>query len=164
MSIAKIEAFPLRIPFRRGEAFGFRAVKAVKLAIDELIAPLCIGKDAGHIAPLILDVQRTLHVFARGRTQLQCAASRRPPSRSIGRHRVCPLERKSSGLTSRIGRRSPSPSFSSGNSAASSLLLCERAGQRAVTTVVQALPIFGRSWLPAVSQSSAIRSPRAKGQ
>jgi len=39
-----------------------------------------------------------------------------------------------------------------------------RARQRAVTTVVQALPIFGRSWLPAASQSSAIRSPRAKGQ
>jgi len=38
------------------------------------------------------------------------------------------------------------------------------AGQRAETTVVQALPIFGRSWVPAVSQSSAIRSPRAKGQ
>lgn len=29
-----------------GEAFGFRAVSSVKLAVNELIAPFCIGKDA----------------------------------------------------------------------------------------------------------------------
>jgi L-alanine-DL-glutamate epimerase-like enolase superfamily enzyme len=47
----------------RGEAFGFRAVTSAKLAINELIAPLCIGQDARQIAPLMLEVQKKLHVF-----------------------------------------------------------------------------------------------------
>lgn len=49
-----------------GEAFGFAAVDAVKLAIDSQIAPLCIGQDAAGIAPLMLAVQRKRHVFGRG--------------------------------------------------------------------------------------------------
>ncbi|SED35890.1 mandelate racemase/muconate lactonizing enzyme family protein [Bradyrhizobium erythrophlei] len=49
-----------------GEAFGFRAVASAKLAIDQLIGPLCLGKDATRIEPLMLDVQRKLHVFGRG--------------------------------------------------------------------------------------------------
>jgi L-alanine-DL-glutamate epimerase-like enolase superfamily enzyme len=49
-----------------GEAFGFRAVVSVKLAIDQLIAPLVIGRDATRIGPLMLDVQKKLHVFGRG--------------------------------------------------------------------------------------------------
>jgi L-alanine-DL-glutamate epimerase-like enolase superfamily enzyme len=49
-----------------GEAFGFRTVMSAKLAIDELIAPLCIGQEAGRIASLMLDVQKKLHVFGRG--------------------------------------------------------------------------------------------------
>jgi L-alanine-DL-glutamate epimerase-like enolase superfamily enzyme len=98
MIIAKIEAFPLRIPFKPGsrsdaaawgdkdlpaadsllvkvttdqglqgwgEAFGFRAVTSAKLAIDELIAPLCLGRDALQIAPLMLEVQKKLHIFGR---------------------------------------------------------------------------------------------------
>jgi L-alanine-DL-glutamate epimerase-like enolase superfamily enzyme len=98
MIIAKIETFPLRIPFRPGnklaaaawggkelpaadsllvkittdqglegwgEAFGFQAVRSAKLAIDELIAPLCIGKDPTRIGPLMLEVQRRLHIFGR---------------------------------------------------------------------------------------------------
>lgn len=48
-----------------GEAFGFRAVASAKLAVDQLIAPLCIGKDATRIEPLMLDVQKKLHVFGR---------------------------------------------------------------------------------------------------
>ena len=88
--IAKIETFPLRIPFKPdthaaasawgnkgrpvadsllvkvttdrglegwGEAFGFRAVRSAKLAVDELIAPLCVGKDAAQIGPLMFEVQ-----------------------------------------------------------------------------------------------------------
>jgi L-alanine-DL-glutamate epimerase-like enolase superfamily enzyme len=35
-----------------GEAFGFRAVN-------------CIGQDSTHIAPLMLDVQKKLHIFGR---------------------------------------------------------------------------------------------------
>ena len=49
-----------------GEAFGFRAVASAKLAVDELIAPLCIGQDATRIGPLMLEVQKKLHVFGRG--------------------------------------------------------------------------------------------------
>jgi L-alanine-DL-glutamate epimerase-like enolase superfamily enzyme len=41
-----------------GEAFGFRAVASAKLAVDELIAPICIGQDATRIAPLMLEVQK----------------------------------------------------------------------------------------------------------
>jgi L-alanine-DL-glutamate epimerase-like enolase superfamily enzyme len=48
-----------------GETFGFRAVATTKLAIDQMIAPLCIGQDAAAIAPLMLDVQKKLHVFGR---------------------------------------------------------------------------------------------------
>ena len=98
MIIAKIETFPLRIPFKPetraaasawgdkglpvadsllvkvttdqgvegwGEAFGFRAVRSAKLAVEELIAPLCIGKDATQITPLMLEVQKKLHIFGR---------------------------------------------------------------------------------------------------
>lgn len=49
-----------------GEAFGFRAVASAALAVDELIAPLCIGKDAAQIGSLMLSVQKALHVFGRG--------------------------------------------------------------------------------------------------
>jgi L-alanine-DL-glutamate epimerase-like enolase superfamily enzyme len=48
-----------------GEAFGFRAVRSAALAVDELIAPLCIGQDATRIAPLMLEVQKKLHIFGR---------------------------------------------------------------------------------------------------
>jgi L-alanine-DL-glutamate epimerase-like enolase superfamily enzyme len=102
MIIAKIETFPLRIPFKPGsrsdaaawgdkdlpaadsllvkvmtdqglqgwgEAFGFRAVTSAKLAIDELIAPLCLGRDALQIAPFMLEVQKKLHIFGRNSPQ-----------------------------------------------------------------------------------------------
>src|SRR5258706_11285704 len=49
-----------------GEAFGFRAVASAKLAVDQLIAPLCIGQDATRIEPLMLTVQKKLHVFGPG--------------------------------------------------------------------------------------------------
>ncbi|BBY37951.1 enolase [Mycobacterium mantenii] len=49
-----------------GEAFGFRAVDSAKLAVDELIAPLCVGRDATRIGPLMLEIQKKLHVFGRG--------------------------------------------------------------------------------------------------
>lgn len=49
-----------------GEAFGFRAVASAKLAIDQLIAPLVIGQDPTRIGPLMLEVQKKLHVFGRG--------------------------------------------------------------------------------------------------
>jgi L-alanine-DL-glutamate epimerase-like enolase superfamily enzyme len=98
MIIAKIEAFPLRIPLKPGtrsddsawgdknlpaadsllvkvttdegiegwgEAFGFRAVRSTKLAVDQLIAPLCVGRDASEIGPIMRDVYKKLQVFGR---------------------------------------------------------------------------------------------------
>jgi L-alanine-DL-glutamate epimerase and related enzymes of enolase superfamily len=41
-----------------GETFGFRAVSSAKLAIDELIAPLCIGHDATQIRSVMMEVQK----------------------------------------------------------------------------------------------------------
>jgi L-alanine-DL-glutamate epimerase-like enolase superfamily enzyme len=49
-----------------GEAFGFRAVASARLAVDQLIAPLCIGRDATQIEPLMLEIQKKLQVFGRG--------------------------------------------------------------------------------------------------
>ena len=49
-----------------GEAFGFRAVASAKLAVEQLIAPICLGRDATQIEPLMLDIQKKLHVFGRG--------------------------------------------------------------------------------------------------
>src|ERR1700710_1268966 len=49
-----------------GEAFGFGDVASAKLAVDELIAPLCIGHDVTRIEPLMLAVQKELHPYGRG--------------------------------------------------------------------------------------------------
>ena len=49
-----------------GEAFGYNVIPATKAAIDELIGPLVIGRDAAAIADLSREVQRTLHNFGRG--------------------------------------------------------------------------------------------------
>jgi L-alanine-DL-glutamate epimerase-like enolase superfamily enzyme len=49
-----------------GEAFGFRAVACAKLAVDEPIAPQCVGQDATRMGPIMLEVQKKLHVFGRG--------------------------------------------------------------------------------------------------
>src|SRR5699024_3918321 len=38
----------------------------VKRAVDEVIAPLCIGQEAANIGPLMHAVQRKFHVFGRG--------------------------------------------------------------------------------------------------
>jgi L-alanine-DL-glutamate epimerase-like enolase superfamily enzyme len=49
-----------------GEAFGFTGVPVTQRAIDAVIAPLCVGRDATRIAPLMADVQAKLAVFGRG--------------------------------------------------------------------------------------------------
>ena len=46
-----------------GEAFGFRAVASAQLAIEQLIAPYFVGKDALQIGPLMADLQEKLHIF-----------------------------------------------------------------------------------------------------
>jgi len=49
-----------------GEAFGLYGTDLAARALDELVAPLCLGRDAGDIAALMEQVQRKLHVFGRG--------------------------------------------------------------------------------------------------
>lgn len=49
-----------------GEAFGLRGTGLAARALDELVAPLCLGRDAADIASLTERVQRKLHVFGRG--------------------------------------------------------------------------------------------------
>jgi len=48
-----------------GEAFGHRIFHATRAAIDTVLAPLCVGRDAGDIAALTDDLQRVLHGLGR---------------------------------------------------------------------------------------------------
>src|SRR5215212_9469186 len=49
-----------------GEAFGYNVIPATKAAIDHMIAPMCIGRDALAIDALMLELQQKLHIFGRG--------------------------------------------------------------------------------------------------
>jgi D-galactarolactone cycloisomerase len=49
-----------------GEAFGHRIFPATRAAIDTLLGPMCVGRDAGAIAALTDDLQRVLHGVGRG--------------------------------------------------------------------------------------------------
>jgi len=49
-----------------GEAFGYNVIPATRTAIDEILAPMCIGRDALAIEPLMLELQQKLHIFGRG--------------------------------------------------------------------------------------------------
>ena len=99
--IARIETFPLRIPFRSGggaaarppvdsllvrvttaggltgwgEAFGFEATPVTRRAVEDLIAPVCLGQDAGLIGPLMRAVQEKLQVFGRGGTVIHALSA-----------------------------------------------------------------------------------------
>jgi L-alanine-DL-glutamate epimerase-like enolase superfamily enzyme len=48
-----------------GEAFGYNAIPATKAAIETMIAPNVIGKDATAIAPLMDDLHLNMHLFGR---------------------------------------------------------------------------------------------------
>jgi L-alanine-DL-glutamate epimerase-like enolase superfamily enzyme len=48
-----------------GETFGFTAVPAVKVAIDSVLAPECVGRDATQTGKLSRDLQKKFHVFGR---------------------------------------------------------------------------------------------------
>ncbi|RJF95700.1 mandelate racemase/muconate lactonizing enzyme family protein [Noviherbaspirillum saxi] len=48
-----------------GESFGFTVIPAVKVAIEKIIAPLCIGRDPSLIGKLMHELQVTLHIFGR---------------------------------------------------------------------------------------------------
>lgn len=49
-----------------GEAFGYNVIPATKTAIDQILAPMCIGRDASSIEVLSLELQQKLHIFGRG--------------------------------------------------------------------------------------------------
>ena len=49
-----------------GEAFGFLGVPVTQRSIDDLIAPLCIGKDAARVAPLMHELQAKLQASEAG--------------------------------------------------------------------------------------------------
>jgi L-alanine-DL-glutamate epimerase-like enolase superfamily enzyme len=49
-----------------GEAFGYNVIPATRAAIDQILAPMCIGRDAANIEALALDLQQKLHIFGRG--------------------------------------------------------------------------------------------------
>jgi L-alanine-DL-glutamate epimerase-like enolase superfamily enzyme len=57
-----------------GEAFGFQGVPVTQRAIDDLIAPLCIGKDATRVAQLMHELQTRLQVFRGGPVTLALSA------------------------------------------------------------------------------------------
>ena len=48
-----------------GEAFGYNAIPAVKAAIDTMVAPLAVGRDATAIDSLMRELQLALHIFGR---------------------------------------------------------------------------------------------------
>lgn len=49
-----------------GEAFGYNAIAATKTAIDQMLAPMCLGRDPLAIESLMLELQQKLHIFGRG--------------------------------------------------------------------------------------------------
>ena len=48
-----------------GEAFGYTSWKSVKIAIEDMVSPLLIGKDMADIPKLLLTLQKSLHLFGR---------------------------------------------------------------------------------------------------
>jgi L-alanine-DL-glutamate epimerase-like enolase superfamily enzyme len=48
-----------------GEAFGYNVIPATRVAIDQILAPMCIGRDALGIETLTQEIQQKLHIFGR---------------------------------------------------------------------------------------------------
>ena len=48
-----------------GEAFGYNVIPATRVAIDRILAPMCIGRDPLAIESLMLEIQQKLHIFGR---------------------------------------------------------------------------------------------------
>jgi L-alanine-DL-glutamate epimerase-like enolase superfamily enzyme len=48
-----------------GEAFSYHCLDAVKAAVEQMVAPLAVGRDARNIAGLMRDLQQALHLFGR---------------------------------------------------------------------------------------------------
>ena len=48
-----------------GEAFGYNVIPATRVAIDQILAPMCLGRDPLKIEELMLELQQKLHIFGR---------------------------------------------------------------------------------------------------
>jgi L-alanine-DL-glutamate epimerase-like enolase superfamily enzyme len=48
-----------------GEAFGYNVIPATRVAIDQILAPMCIGRDPLQIETLMQEIQQKLHIFGR---------------------------------------------------------------------------------------------------
>ena len=48
-----------------GEAFGYNVIPATRVAIDQILAPMCIGRDPLAIETLTQEIQQKLHIFGR---------------------------------------------------------------------------------------------------
>ena len=48
-----------------GEAFSYSCRRAVAAAVNDMIAPLALGRDAADIAGLHVEIQKRLHIFGR---------------------------------------------------------------------------------------------------
>ena len=48
-----------------GEAFGYNAIPATKAAIETMVAPVAVGRDAARISELMAKLQLALHIFGR---------------------------------------------------------------------------------------------------
>ncbi len=48
-----------------GEAFGHAAIPSTKAALDSIVAPLIVGRDAGDIRGLTRDVLQAVHLLGR---------------------------------------------------------------------------------------------------
>ncbi|HKB83407.1 MAG TPA: mandelate racemase/muconate lactonizing enzyme family protein [Burkholderiales bacterium] len=48
-----------------GEAFGYNVIPATRIAIDQILAPMCLGRDALAIENLMQEIQQKLHIFGR---------------------------------------------------------------------------------------------------
>src|SRR5262245_57858322 len=48
-----------------GEAFGHAAIPTTKAALDSIVAPLVVGRDAGDINALTRDILHAVHLLGR---------------------------------------------------------------------------------------------------
>jgi len=48
-----------------GEAFGYNCSRPVQAAVEDMLAPLAVGRDADDVAGLMRDLQQRLHLFGR---------------------------------------------------------------------------------------------------
>jgi L-alanine-DL-glutamate epimerase-like enolase superfamily enzyme len=48
-----------------GEAFAYNCRRAVAAAVDDMVAPIAVGREAGDIAALMAEIQLELHLFGR---------------------------------------------------------------------------------------------------